>query len=320
MVGAPAGPGGCTGIAVGYGATDCRIYGCHISDFYTGVSIGGDHADDTWITNCKIDAAVALSIVVPSGGGKIYGVYASECTLAMLENYIASPATSGVLISQGTGSVASIVITGCIVYGFYNAGIEIDSGQNVVVVGGQYSSNGQNPSQSYLGAGIAVAGGQQVTISGADCSGINQFWQTKISGAVKQPYGIAVSGVASDVTITGCQLPYNKTSGLLVAQVGDAPPDYVYIRDCNAAHYSSYSVAMNIVSSAVNVQITNCPGYNDRNAELNGAVAPTSALSAAECTTAYYGPSLVIFTNPSGGGWAPIDVHIRYGVQGQAVA
>jgi hypothetical protein len=241
------GPTGCTGIAVGSAATGCKISGCHISDFYTGILIGGGHTEDTWITDCRIDAAIALSLA-PSGG-TIYGVYASACTFAMIENYTASPATSGVLINAGTGSIASVVITGCIAYGFENAGIEIDSGQNIVIVGGQYSSNGQIPSESYLGAGIAIAGGQEVTISGADCSGVNEFWQAKFSGAPAQPYAIAVSGLVSDVTVTGCHLPYNATGGVLVAQVDEAVPEDVFIRDCNAGHYSSYSVAMNIVSS-----------------------------------------------------------------------
>jgi hypothetical protein len=285
MVGAPAGPGGCTGIAVGYGATACRIRGCHISDFYTGVSIGGEgHADDTWITDCKIDAAVALSIIAPNGGA-IYGIYATACTFAMLEGYAAGtgPVTSGVLINQDSGSVASVVITGCIAYGFRNAGIEIDSGQNIVIVGGQYSSNGQGPSPTYLGAGTAFAGGQQVTISGADCSSINQFWQTKIHDAVKQPYALSIT----------------------------AAVEGLYVRGCNLTGYKSATGPVYASSAGTKIEITNCPGYNDLNTEVNGSNAPLTALSAAESTPPYYGPSLVIFSNPNGvGGWTSIDVHI----------
>ena len=138
-----------------------------------------------------------------------------------------------------------------------------------------------------MGAGIAIAGGQEVTISGADCSGVNEFWQAKFSGAPAQPYAIAVSGLVSDVTVTGCHLPYNATGGVLVAQVGEAVPEDVFIRDCNAGHYSSYSVAMNIVSSAVNVQITNCAGYNDQAVRFITTV-PTGTFY--NTTFGYYGP------------------------------
>jgi transposase InsO family protein len=33
------GPTGCTGISVNNSADSCRVYGCHISDFYTGISV-----------------------------------------------------------------------------------------------------------------------------------------------------------------------------------------------------------------------------------------------------------------------------------------
>jgi hypothetical protein len=50
------GPTGCTGISVNNSADSCRVYGCHISDFYTGISVAQGSVF-TYITDCSVDAA-----------------------------------------------------------------------------------------------------------------------------------------------------------------------------------------------------------------------------------------------------------------------
>jgi hypothetical protein len=44
--------------------------------------------------------------------------------------------------------------------------------------------------------------------------------------------------------------------------------------------------------------ITNCPGYNDQSTPLNHGVAPLApGVSAAKCTTPYFGPSVFTYSN-----------------------
>jgi hypothetical protein len=292
------GPTGCTGIYVG-GDNDGRyISDLHISAFAYGIRID-QGLNDVFCTDLRIDAYQNAVVIMPANdNGTIYNVHFSNCTFAnaIYGNTLMNPPTSGVVINTNGGAnsnVSGIYFANCAAYGWANAGIEIDSGENIVITGGQYSSNGQNPSETYLGAGIAVSsaaqGADQVTISGVDCSGISQYWQTNGEGTVvAQPYGIAVSGLVSDVTITGCHLVYNGTGAVLVTLVGSAVPTNVYIRDCNARGYSSYNVAMNVASSAPDIQITNCAGYNDQGKVFTSAVASGSTFH--PYTFGYWGP------------------------------
>ncbi len=279
-------PTGCTGIVVASNTSSRFISNTHISDFAVGIQVsGGSNIADTSFNAVRINAYQNAVIIKPaSEGDTIYTLHFSNCTFANVlnANTLGFPATSGVLITTNGGSneaVSGVYFSNCTAYGWTNAGIEIDSGDNVVIVGGQYSSNGQNPSATYLGAGIAVAssanGADEVTISGVDCSGVNEFWQTSAAGTpVTQPYGVAIAGLVSDVNITGCHLPYNATGAVLVAPISSAVPTNVFIRDCNARAYSSYSAAMNVASAATNVQITNCAGYNDQGPTLVGPITP----------------------------------------------
>jgi hypothetical protein len=185
------GPTGCTGILVGNGAVACQISGCHLADFSTGITIGGgDYAQFTKISDCEINCATALNIVPPTNAGLIYGVYVSDCSFAMIQGYTAPSPTSGAYIDTNGGgntNVEGIFFVNCLAYGYQNAGLQVDRGQAVTVIGGKYSSNGTGPASTGDGAGIAITGTcNQVRIVGADCSGVFDFWGTT------QPYGVAV--------------------------------------------------------------------------------------------------------------------------------
>ena len=151
-------------------------------------------------------------------------------------------------------------------FGWGSAGIEIDGGENIVITGGQYSSNGQYSPNTYLSAGIAITGGSQVTISGADCSGVNKYYNP---GSPAQPYGIAISNTVADVSnviIDGCNVIANHTNGIIVAQLGSFTFDNIYYFQLQRRRISSYSSAINISGASTdltNVHVTNCAGYND---------------------------------------------------------
>ncbi len=270
------GPSRLTAISIGNGAEGCRVDGCHIADFSNAITVvGGAHL--VKISNCKIDAFQGLTIAPVAKGGQIYGIFVTACSIGMIEHNLASSPTWGIYIDTTEGvntNVEGICIDGCIVYGFQDAGLQVNQGQSVSVIGGKYSSNGQSPGSSQLGAGIAITGAcADVRIIGADCSGVFDFWPT-VQGspgapAVTQPYGISVVSGVTGIIVSSCNLSGNATA------------------------------ALDVPTSGTDLRVTDCAGYNDQRTNLNGQVAPRNEISASTCTTPYYGPSVVTFSNPS---------------------
>lgn len=259
-----AGPQGCTAISVGSGAVGCRIEGCHLSDFSNGIAVGAG-ARFTRISNCKVDALAGLTIAPATDNGTIYGVFVTACSFGMLENTTTSSATWGIYIDTAEGSntnVEGICIVACMAYGYQDAGLQINRGQSISVIGGKYSSNGQHPGSSELGAGIAITGPcADVRIVGADCSGVFDFWPTVETSPlpVKQPYGISVASGVTDVIANACNLTNNATAALYVPTNG------------------------------TDLRVTDCMGYNDQATPVR-STAPGNGVIFGGATYGYYGP------------------------------
>jgi hypothetical protein len=287
----PVGPTNCTAILLTSDTGGRFISDSHISYFAVGIQIKNSVVG-VYCSNLKIDAYQNAVIIMPSSG-PVYTVHFSSCTFGCTMG-AASP-TSGVLINSNDADIAGIYFTNCVAFGWENAGIEIDGGENIVITGGQYSSNGQNPSVTYLSAGIAIAGGAQVTISGVDCSGVNKYWNAnKAPAPPAQPYGIAISNTLADISnavIDGCSVIANSVNGIIVAQLGSFTLDHVLISNCNASAYSSYASAVNISGSSsdlTNVHVTNCAGYNDAGKVFSPAI--TSGSTFYPYSFGYWGP------------------------------
>jgi hypothetical protein len=235
----------------------------HIADIYTGITITGggpEGLNGIYVSAVLINAVQNAVIIEPSvAGHTIHDIHFTNCTFAATND--SGMQTSGVQINIPSGGlatdVASIYFTGCSAYGWGNAGIEVDAGQNIVVTGGQYSSNGQDPTAPAVGAGIAVLGGSQVTIVGADCSGVNELWKATVPGPLVQPYGISVASGVADVIVDGCNLTNNKTLPLYVLTTG------------------------------TDLRVTDCAGYNDQT-KIVTSVVPGSPFSGS--SLGYYGP------------------------------
>jgi hypothetical protein len=287
-------PSGCTGIQVN-GPVPCFITDTHVSDFYTGIQIvGGTY--EAFFANLRVDAYnTAVEIAPNTDTGTIYDVHFSNCTLSLADSSIKQ--SSGVTIGTaggGNSNVAGIYFDNCAVQGFANAGLEIDGGQNIVVTGGQYASNGQNPTAAaYIGAGIAITGGVDITITGADCSGISYLWQNQINTGTStpQPYGITVNNDASHVTIVGCNATGNATSGIVIVNEAESFPSNIFVRGCDCSGYSSYNTAVYVKPGETNVEVTDCAGYNDQgpNAVLQSTIPPPSN-PISNVSFGYYGP------------------------------
>jgi hypothetical protein len=258
------GPTGCTGVLIkGAGnsaAEGCKLYGCHIANMSTGIAIAGN-SHFTAITACEIDGPEGLTIVPSSATGyPIYGVFVTACKFGV-KNY--TPSTSGVIIDTAGGpdsNVEGIFLTNCLVYGYQNAGVQINQGQSISVIGGKYSSNGWDPASTIDGAGIAITGPcAQVRIVGADCSGTFDFL-----GATPpaQAYGISVASDATNVLVDDCDLTGNATAPLYVPTNG------------------------------TDLRVTNSRGYNDQVLQLTASL-PATGTRFNGTTYGYYGPSTV---------------------------
>jgi len=253
------GPSGCIAIQIGSVST-CYLADNQISDMDNGLVITFGCVD-LFVNNVRIAANTMAVYFLPSGG-KIYHALFSNCAFACSSS---TPTGSGIFVDTGMNPnsyVSGILFNNCICYGWGLAGLLINAGSDIVVTGGQYSGNGQAGGTANARAGIAISGGANVTISGVDCSGTEQLT------GLSQAYGISVFN-GGNATITNCNLTGNSSAALFTSSPGT-------------------------------LEVTNCTGYNDQNTALNGGSPPkTSALSAATCSTPYYGPSLVLFSNPT---------------------
>lgn len=269
--GTPGVPTNVTGIAIGTVATS-YVTNTHVNSFHVGITIG-DGATDAFFSNVRVDAfhkAVAIS----QGSRTIFGVFFSGCTFGLGNN--STEQTSGITLDAAVpAELASVFFNNCTAYGWENAGIQINAGQNIVIVGGQYSSNGQNPQSVQLGAGIAITSSNatDVTITGVDCSGVYELWPkiAMAQPAVTQPYGVAVSG-GGTATISACTLAGNATGALYASAPGT-------------------------------LEVTNCAGYNDQGTIVSNTAPPNGTQfngTYSSFSTPYFGP--VTFYVKSGTG------------------
>ncbi len=100
--------------------------------------------------------------------------------------------------------------------------------------------------------------------------------------------------------INGCDVTSNGTNGIQVNGTSGAVTG-VYIRNCNASGYSSFSIAIDVSGSASNVstvEITNCAGYNGVYAVALTTTLPGSGTPFHGYDHGYYGPvSFFVGTN-----------------------
>jgi hypothetical protein len=280
------GPKSCTCISVQSGADHAVIADTHISDWTTGIDFSqGGGSTNTYIRNCEIQSyVVALNIQVGSDGAPITGVKVTGTLLARTnDSYKSGSSSPVVLIDPGSSGentqLTDITLTGCTVYNMGDAstltaqyGLQIVGGTNIKIIGGTYSNNSPYPTG---GAGIAITGAcGDVQIIGAN---LQPSYDNGTSGSTtqSQQFGLLVTSNPANtsiVLVSGCDMrDYTATDSAPVSTSGVTKGLYIY----------------------------DCLGYNDQNTELNDNMAPTSATNAATCSTPYFGPSVITFTNAS---------------------
>ncbi len=264
-------PNTCIGVAV-YACKHATLENLSISGLNNAILLSptSEVQNNTFIVtilDCQVDSLSAALQMKPqsSTGSSLQEVRvaASSFTQTAGQAYTGAGIVIDLPAGGNNSQVDTIKLIGVTSEGWNGHGLQINGGQNVQVVGGTYAGNMQGGTTAQ--AGIAITGpAANISIVGADLS-------ATYLGSAPQQYALLVSG---------------------------SPTTPVLIKDSPMLGYSASPV--DVTGSPSNLQISDCAGYNDHNISLNGGVAPTgSGVSASTCSTPYFGPSLVTFSNPS---------------------
>lgn len=294
---------GGVGLAI-EGSEHVRVINTRIDGFYQGIVIapgaalsGGHNAIRHNYTNVTVyaggpSAGPALTIQ-PAGPQHISEIVFAECIFEPGET--ATPGGPGVYIDQGESDVENIRFVACQSVRWAGPGIEIVSGSYIEIIGGIYASNASGASPSGGSGGISVTGpAANIRILGVASVGTFPYFVN--SGGPQplptQDVGIYI-GSGTNIIIDHCDLTENVNYAVLIDELGGgaAAPAEIFIRNCNVSGYgSSPGDGISVVTTASNVQVTNCAGYNDLAAPL--ATTP-HASPFSGVTYGYYGPVTV---------------------------
>jgi hypothetical protein len=172
----------------------------------------------------------------------------------------------GVYIDSGggpTGNCAGIEFADCVCDGFYGAGYQVNVAGSVSWDGGRATGNnlGNNGQQ----ANISIIGAAtKCYINGTICRGAIGYE----SGTA--PYGIFLAGGCTNIYVRGADVGGCTTAGMTFSSPG------------------------------ANIQITNCPGYNDQGTLVTATAPAAGTYAPAQFgTTPYYGPVQVSLVGAS---------------------
>jgi hypothetical protein len=203
-----------------------------ISDFDTGVIIQpsaspSGPATDIAFTGVEISGYGPSLVINPP----VFNASFTECRFQCGNTYEVYPisAMPGVIIgSPGDvdSQIDTIRFTSCNLIGnvsTYLYGMQIAAGQNIQINGGRYGGNAT--------AGISIAGGREIQIFGANCTGY-EFRPGEGFGPTYQLYGIYITG-GQDIQIVGvncsaCGLPGSPATpgtGIYVDGYGSSVSD-----------------------------------------------------------------------------------------------
>ncbi len=265
------------GAGIGSGTQNNFIDGCQFECFTTCINMTTQSSSDVifnqTISNCQIakspNATNPLPIVfIDSNGGP-----ASNIGPIFLANNLIYSNVQG-----GSGAVGPPPYnTGVAQLDQY--GVQIGLCEYVSIIGGQISQVGTQLGSDGT-ANICISGNPTTVV--IDSVNLSPVYTGTNSGSYTGSTGSAASEYALLIT-------------------GD--PTYVTVNNCPMTGFAGTPVS--VMGSPGNLYITNCAGYNDQNTPLNGGAAPLSALSAATCSTRYFGPSVFTWSNPT-----PVTVHV----------
>jgi hypothetical protein len=308
-------PGAEQGIAVQINSVDeLRMQNVRLEAYQQGIVItpgasgGGDayhlhFGNVTCHTTSPVASAGAAVLIQPYSPHAVARVTFENCDLSQGQGKRATSYIGpGVVLDPVTGGgvIDQVRFVDTRSFLWPGAGMQIEGGTNIEVLGGYYSCNGiASGSDGVIAAGIAITGATTgVRITGAACNnsvyiiGKNHFISDSGFAPATQEYGIYVGGSASGIRVANCDLTGNLDYGLVITGAAGTPAD-VFINHCDVTGYTGTSQASVSVTTPVsNLQITDCPGYNDQAVQLSRPPTPPpiSGETFYNRTFGYYGP------------------------------
>jgi hypothetical protein len=165
--------------------------------------------------------------------------------------------------------------------------MNITGGDSIEVLGGFYSCNGTgaSPPFAYSQTGIAITGTSSgVRVTGVACN--NTVYDTYTSppafATATQKNGVYISGGASSVRVLSCDLTGNLSYGAFIT----GGVTNIFVKHCD---FTGLANPINVVTAGANVQVTDCPGYNDQATVLQNSIPPPSN-PITNASFGYYGP------------------------------
>ncbi len=248
-----------TGIAIqnataGTTTGGVSVTNTHIDAFYTGIAIGASDGN--------VEGVVFENVSVGSLGQSltIQGTDVSEVAFSCCHFQAGNTGgpVSGIIVGA-TGDeneqIDSIRFDGCTVTGFGGHGLEIQSGQNIQVIGGSYSGNASDG-----GAGIAITGAATgIQLDAVSCVG-------PVGNVTPQQYGIAITA-GQNIQITGANCSGTGSSGYpgvgIAISSGEYTPSDVRIIGTNCVgkvlkESASEQQAGISIAGASDVQVQRC--------------------------------------------------------------
>jgi hypothetical protein len=236
-------------------------------DFSRGASGQTLYSD---ITNCDIQCWTnALKIQLAGAGSTVAGVKVTSCTLAKTSDSLDGDAI--VKIDANDGDLHDVTLLDCTVFNMASApsgqyGVNILTGYDIKIIGGTYSNN-----SSSGGAGIAITG---------------------------NPSDVQIIGVSLQPSYPGAPNTNYQQYALLLAP-GSSPAGML-VSGCDMTGYGAPGPVQVAGSTPTDLFIIDCLGYNDQNSTLTASLPQLIAgVSASNCTTPYFGPSVIAYSNPA---------------------
>lgn len=315
---------GQTGIAV-YNSEHLRVMNTRIEAFAYGVVIKPTlRAIRTYFGNVSVPQLSQSArrsstnggalVIRPQTGGRVEECACVGCEFGPSTSVQTDYTGAGIVVDATEGTVDVLRFVSCTSIGWPGPGLQVVGPKtgnspacaHLEIMGGEYSANGS--ADGPAGSGISMGGTGEVagTISNLRIAAVSCVGS--LGEAPTQEYGIYISDGASNVLVDHCDLSANTGSAAFVGTRTGGAPTNVFIRNCNATGYAAGSALQ--FSSPGTVVVTDCEGYNDQNAALHDNEAPLEAVSASGCEPPYYGPSLVIFSDPDDDAGNPLTVHL----------
>lgn len=307
-----------------YGCDHIRVMNCRLEEWLTGIAItpGGESENAQYMhfenVSCYPYSTMpntgGPALLITTSGSEsspkfVFHVTFVACELSAPVPTSNSPETgytgSGVIIGP-TGAVDDLIdqirFIDCHVCFWQGPGLQIIANNitntlmsptNVEVVGGYYSLNGSSAAGELPFAGILITGGLSgpsgIRITGAACNNSLLNTTTHDFATATQQYGFYLSGAASSVRVNACDFTGNLANGVYINGTSTSKPLNVFVRDSD---FTALSTPVTVSGPVSNLQIVDCPGYNDQGTLITNA-SPTlnTPLTIAQLgSTPYYGP------------------------------